>query len=130
MDQRVFRPLGGAALPVLPAKKAPNKTEAGTGFAAQLKKASFSETGSLAVSKHAQKRLEQRNIEIDSGTWMRIEDKVKEARKLGVTDSLVLTREAALVISAKNNTVITAMDRDEAKSQIFTNINGTILMDQ
>ena len=48
---------------------------------------------------------------------------------MGVTDSLVLTKEAALVVSAKNNTVITAMGRDEASSQIFTNINGTILID-
>ena len=130
MDQRIFRPLGGTALPVIPARKPQHNADASAGFADQLKKAALTETGSLAVSKHAQKRLTQRNIEIDSKTWMEIGDKVKEARKLGVTDSLVLTREAALVISAKNNTVITAMDRDEAKSQIFTNINGTILLDQ
>jgi flagellar operon protein len=54
---------------------------------------------------------------------------VQEARKMGVNDSLVLLTDAALIISAKNNTVITAMGREEASSQIFTNINGTILMD-
>ena len=52
-----------------------------------------------------------------------------EAKKLGVKESLVLLDDAALIVSAKNQTVITAMDRKEAMSQIFTNINGTIVMD-
>ena len=48
---------------------------------------------------------------------------------MGVKESLVLVDDAALIVSAKNNTVITAMNRAEATAQIFTNINGTILMD-
>ena len=73
--------------------------------------------------------MAQRNIDIDAVTWSKIESKIQQAKKMGVTDSLVLTDNAALVVSAKNNTVITAMDRAEASSQIFTNINGTILID-
>jgi flagellar operon protein len=84
----------------------------------------------LTISKHAQTRLDQRNITIDEATWAEIENKVTEAKKMGVTESLVVTDDAALVISAKNHTVITAMDRDEAFSQIFTNINGTILLNR
>ncbi|HET7657976.1 MAG TPA: flagellar protein, partial [Bacillales bacterium] len=56
--------------------------------------------------------------------------KVLQARQKGITDSLVVTKNAALVVSAKNNTVVTAMDRKEASTHIFTNINGTILMDE
>ena len=58
-----------------------------------------------------------------------IGEKVKEAKTMGVKESLVLVDDAALIVSAKNNTVITAMNRAEATAQIFTNINGTILMD-
>lgn len=36
--------------------------------------------------------------------------------------------QAALIVSAKNGTVITAMERDEAKEQLFTNIDGTIVL--
>ena len=61
--------------------------------------------------------------------WQQISEKVIEAKKLGVKESLVLLDDAALIVSAKNQTVITAMDRNEATSQIFTNINGTIVMD-
>ena len=83
---------------------------------------------SLKISKHAEKRLNERNIKIDQELWNKIEQKVNEAKGKGVSDSLVVTEQAALIVSAKNNTVITAMDRQEASSQIFTNINGTILI--
>ncbi|MED4532511.1 TIGR02530 family flagellar biosynthesis protein [Metabacillus fastidiosus] len=83
----------------------------------------------LKISKHAQERLSERKIDISTEQWNLIEEKVQEAYKKGVNDSLVLINDAALIISAKNNTVITAMNLEEAKSQIFTNINGTIIMD-
>ncbi|XJZ28503.1 TIGR02530 family flagellar biosynthesis protein [Bacillota bacterium Lsc_1132] len=83
----------------------------------------------LVVSKHAMERLEQRNIQISGDCWAKIEEKVSEAKKMGVNDSLVLIQDAALIVSAKNNTVITALDRGEASSQIFTNINGTIVLE-
>ncbi|ADU30752.1 TIGR02530 family flagellar biosynthesis protein [Evansella cellulosilytica] len=84
---------------------------------------------SLKISKHAEKRLQERGIQIPSEKWDEIHSKVMEAQTKGVNDSLVLTNDIALVVSAKNETVITAMDRSEAQSQIFTNINGAILMD-
>ncbi|SHF51678.1 TIGR02530 family flagellar biosynthesis protein [Ornithinibacillus halophilus] len=84
----------------------------------------------LKVSKHANDRLNERNIQINDEQWKIITEKVSEARTKGITDSLVVTSNAALLVSAKNNVVVTAMDRTEAKSKIFTNINGTILIDE
>lgn len=83
----------------------------------------------IKLSKHAEKRLQERGIVIDREKWLQIETKVREAKLKGVNDSLVVLDNAALVINAKNNTVITALDRREASAQIFTNINGTILID-
>ena len=100
----------------------------------QLEKQSFSEllaeqtTKQLKVSKHASNRLQERNIHIDDYQWEHITNKVYEAKSKGVNDSLVLTSNAALIVSAKNATVITAMDRHEAQDQIFTNIDGTIVL--
>lgn len=82
----------------------------------------------LKLSKHAQKRLQERDVVVTASEWEHISKKVMEAKDKGVTDSVVLTKEAALVVSAKNNTVITAMKREEATSHIFTNINGTIVV--
>ncbi|MBB6452919.1 flagellar operon protein [Salirhabdus euzebyi] len=83
---------------------------------------------SLTVSKHAQKRLTERNIHINESQWVKIQSKVEQAKAKGVTDSLVVLNNATLVVSTKNNTVITAMDRQEAADHLFTNINGTILL--
>ncbi|WP_144509252.1 TIGR02530 family flagellar biosynthesis protein [Bacillus sp. FJAT-22090] len=82
----------------------------------------------LKVSKHANQRLTERNIHITDAEWQLVSDKVFEARSKGVKDSLVLMDQAALIVSAKNATVITAMDRTEAKDQLFTNIDGTIVL--
>ena len=82
----------------------------------------------LKVSKHATARLTERNITITEAEWAHVTDKVNEAKAKGIRDSLVLMDQAALIVSVKNSTVITAMDRTEAKDQLFTNIDGTIIL--
>ncbi|WVX84364.1 TIGR02530 family flagellar biosynthesis protein [Niallia oryzisoli] len=101
----------------------------GTSFSAEFQSALKNDKDTLTISKHAQERLEQRGITINAERWEQIDEKVKQAKTMGVKELLVLLEDAALIVSAKNNTVITAMNREEASTQIFTNINGTILMD-
>lgn len=96
-------------------------------FSLHLKQA-LETNETLTISKHAKERIKERGIEITEKEWQQIEEKVKEAKKMGIKESLILLDDAALIVSTKNNTVITAMDRYEAKSQIFTNINGAILL--
>ncbi len=82
----------------------------------------------LKISKHANDRLIERNIHISDAEWAYVTEKVNEAKMKGIKESLVLMDQAALIVSAKNSTVITAMDRTEAKDQLFTNIDGTIVL--
>lgn len=84
----------------------------------------------LVLSKHAQERLDERKIHINDRQWEKITNKVQEAKEKGIQDSLVVLNNATLLVSAKNNTVITALDREESGSRIFTNINGTILINE
>lgn len=84
----------------------------------------------IKVSKHAKERLRERNIHINEQQWKRIEAKVSEAKSKGVKESLVVMNDSTLLVSTKNNTVITALHKDEATSRIFTNIDGTILMNE
>lgn len=83
----------------------------------------------LKISKHAKQRMDERDIQIEQSQWRQLTQKIVEARRMGVNDSLVLMENVALIVSAKNNTVVTAMNREETKSQIFTNINGTIVIE-
>src|SRR5690625_2467559 len=82
----------------------------------------------LKVSKHAKARMKKRNITIDQQKWQQINDKLLEAKEKGVTDAVYVVDNAKLIVSAKNNTVITALNKEDASNQIFTNINGTILI--
>lgn len=84
----------------------------------------------LTVSKHAQKRLQDRNITISDFSWNKISEKIIEAGQKGIKDSLVIMKDVTLVVNAPNQTVITALDRNESTSQIFTNINGAIVIDE
>ncbi|WP_336822473.1 TIGR02530 family flagellar biosynthesis protein [Sporosarcina sp. USHLN248] len=95
-------------------------------FVQHLQQAIEPET--LKISKHANERLLERNIHITDAEWARVNEKVNEAKRKGIKESLVLMDQAALIVSAKNATVITAMDRKEAKDQLFTNIDGTIVL--
>ncbi|MGA5687761.1 TIGR02530 family flagellar biosynthesis protein [Cytobacillus pseudoceanisediminis] len=129
MDKLIFRPIH--TQPVITPKENAVQTskQSHNKFSAHLQTALQTE-GDLIVSKHAKQRLEQRGIHITAERWKQIEEKVKEAKAMGVKETLVLLDNAALVVSAKNNTVITAMDRKETRTQIFTNIDGTIILDQ
>ncbi|MEK4424432.1 TIGR02530 family flagellar biosynthesis protein [Solibacillus sp. FSL K6-1523] len=94
-------------------------------FIDHLNQASIEE---LKISKHASERIHERNIAISDSEWQEITEKVFEAREKGVNQPLVLMEQAALIVSAKNATVITALDRIEARQQLFTNIDGTIVL--
>ncbi|KZE65875.1 hypothetical protein AWM68_05715 [Fictibacillus phosphorivorans] len=87
-------------------------------------------TNQITVSKHAQKRLQDRNITISEFSWNKISEKIVEAGQKGIKDSLVIMKDVTLVVNAPNQTVITALDRNESTSQIFTNINGAIVIDE
>ncbi|SIQ66204.1 TIGR02530 family flagellar biosynthesis protein [Domibacillus enclensis] len=118
----------GVRQPILPPAKTESKQKTSMTFQETLKTIS-SAPEALTISKHAEQRLNERGIHIHENEWNLIGQKLTEAKSKGVTDSLVVLKDAALIASAKNNTIITAMNREEASTRIFTNINGTILMD-
>jgi flagellar operon protein len=108
-----------------PIRKRPAQTDGQTKpFQSYLQEAK----STITLSKHAQKRINERNISIDEMQWTKIQSKMDQMKAKGVTDSLVVLKDAALVVNTKSNTVITALDRQEANDHVFTNINGTILL--
>ena len=82
----------------------------------------------ISFSKHASERLFSRGIELDDNTLSRIADAVDKAEVKGSKETLVLTEEAALVISVKNRTVITAFDRDHLREGVVTSIDSAVIL--
>lgn len=82
----------------------------------------------MKISKHAKERMATRNIHIDDATWTKMRAKMIEAKEKGITDAVVVIDDASFIVSTKNNTIITALNHEESMNQIFTNINGTIIL--
>ena len=82
----------------------------------------------LKVSGHAQSRLASRGIELDGPAWDRVKGGVDRAAAKGARESLVLMDDVALVVSVKNRTVITAVDKGSLRDNVFTNIDSAVIV--
>lgn len=82
----------------------------------------------VKFSKHAELRLQSRNINLSSKQMERIKDGVSRAEEKGVKDSLILVDNLALVVNIKNRTVVTAASTNDLKENVFTNIDGAVIV--
>lgn len=99
-------------------------------FSKALKKAAEAETDSKAgvtFSKHANERLESRNINLSEEQLVRLNKGVMQAKEKSINESLVMMDNIAFIVNVKNNTVITAMEQEE-ESNVFTNIDGAVIV--
>jgi flagellar operon protein len=79
-------------------------------------------------SKHALQRLEKRNINLTDDDINKISDAVNKAKDKGIKDALIILGDNAFVTSIKNNMVITAASGKELKENVFTNIDGAVII--
>lgn len=82
----------------------------------------------VSFSKHASERLYSRGIEIDNDLMGRIAGALDKAEQKGSKETLILTDEAALVVSVKNRTVITAFDRENLREGVVTSIDSAVIL--
>ena len=82
----------------------------------------------LKFSNHAIERMQSRGISFNPDRLERLEDAVRKAAAKGSKDTLVLMDDSAAIISVKNNTVVTVMDKNNLKDNVFTNIDSTIVI--
>ena len=82
----------------------------------------------LRFSKHAANRLADRNLTLSDEQMERLTQGAKKAGEKGIRESLVMVDQLAFIVNVPNNTVITAMDQSQANENIFTNIDGAVIM--
>lgn len=82
----------------------------------------------VKFSKHAELRLRDRRINLDAGQVERLGGAVDRAEKKGVKDTLVLVDDVALVVNVRNRTVVTAVGKEELRENVFTNIDGAVII--
>jgi len=86
------------------------------------------ETSNLKFSNHAVERMRSRGINLDKGDLLRLEQAVDKAQSKGSKETLILSGDSAFIVNVKNKTVVTAMDRQLMKENVFTNIDSTIVL--
>jgi flagellar operon protein len=105
-----------------PGVSSPQPTVPGPSFAAVL-----SDTQAPSFSKHALDRLQRRGIDLDRQTLGRLSDGIQRAADKGSRNSVVFVDGTAFVASVQHNTVITAVDSEHMRSQVFTNIDSAVI---
>jgi flagellar operon protein len=115
--------VGGPA-PVAPGTPAaPAQRPDGPSFQEVLR----SRATGVQFSGHAVQRLERRGIQVDPPTLQRLDDGVQRAAAKGARDAVVFVDGTAFVVSVRNSTVITAVDRDHMRDHVFTNIDSAVI---
>ena len=82
----------------------------------------------VKFSKHAKKRINSRNIQLGEKEIDKLLDGLEKAENKGSKDSLIMVDEVAYVVSVENKTVITAIDDQNVKDNVFTNIDSAVFM--
>ncbi len=82
----------------------------------------------IKFSAHAQNRIQSRNIPLTSDAVRQLVKAVELAEQKGARDSLILLEDLAFIVNIGNRTVITAMDGESMKENVFTNIDSAIIV--
>lgn len=82
----------------------------------------------VRLSQHAQERLKSRGITLSDADMKQLAGAVDSVAQKGGKESLIMMKDAALVVSVKNRTVVTAMDRQGMKGNVFTNIDSAVIL--
>lgn len=81
---------------------------------------------SFTISKHAALRLNEINFTEED--MKQIEKGFKIAKDKNSKNTVMLYKDVALIASVENKTIITAVDKERAKDNIFTNIDSVVIL--
>ncbi|EFW30189.1 flagellar operon protein [Selenomonas artemidis F0399] len=79
-------------------------------------------------SRHAVRRLEEREIVLSPQELERLDGMVDRMAAKGARQALILMNDTAFVLAVPKRTVITVLDGEHAKDNIFTNIDSAAIL--
>ena len=80
----------------------------------------------FTVSKHAAQRLSDINFTEDD--MNKIEKGFKIAKNKNSKNTVMIYKDVAIIASVENKTLITAVDKERAKDNIFTNVDSVVIL--
>ncbi len=94
----------------------------------KINKAGGLTSSPLKFSNHAIERMQTRGVQFSGEQMNKIENAVQKAAAKGARETLLLTDNAALIVSIKDKTVVTVMDKSALRENVFTNIDSTVVI--
>lgn len=82
----------------------------------------------LNLSLHAAKRIQERQIEVDSNEYVKLRDAIEQLKNKGGKDSLVITDKAAYIVDVNSSKIVTAIDKGSISENVFTKIDSTLFI--
>jgi flagellar operon protein len=83
--------------------------------------------GSLTFSKHAQQRLQAREIQLMPEQNRRLESAVHSAASRGSRQSMVVLDGMAFIVNVQERTVVTALNAGHGSNTVVTNIDSAVV---
>lgn len=80
----------------------------------------------FTVSKHAAQRLNEINFTEDD--MNKIEKGFQIAKEKNSKNTVMIYKNIALIASVENKTLITAIEKERAKDNIFTNVDSVVIL--
>ncbi len=82
----------------------------------------------IKFSSHAETRIKSRAIPWNEDLERRVSGGIDSAKTKGSREALILAGDVAVIANVKSRTVITAMDANNLKERIFTNIDSAVIV--
>lgn len=124
-NNKPIMPIGKPIAPTKPADN--NNIGKGTSFDAVFQQ-ELARQSEVKFSKHAIERLQKRNIELTKDDLGRINEAVNKAAEKGVKETLIIMGSSAFIANVKNKMIITAATEENLKNNVFTNIDGAVII--
>jgi flagellar operon protein len=130
MRLKFYSPVVSGTPVVDPAPKAEKKSDGKAEAASfqQVLTEMLEKNSEVSFSKHAVKRAVDHKLNLNDESLSRLNEGVKMASEKNLEEPLILVGSTAFLVNIRNNTVITAMDSSDMKGNVFTNIDGTVII--
>lgn len=80
------------------------------------------------LSAHAQERIQQRGISLDTEQQRSLTDALFQLESKGSRDALLMRSDAAFIVNVPTRTVVTAVDTTELHERVFTQIDSAVML--
>lgn len=82
----------------------------------------------IKFSKHALNRINNRDITVTTEEVSKLESAIEKADDKGISNALIYMGDKAFIVSIENKTIITTIDKEQLKDNVFTNIDGAVII--